>query len=93
MTTSTPVSVSTEAAPSLWSNCKDLFNMIAVGVSTATTAITAVDDLVVAAQAQTSLIKDTSVHDADMKRLDLLDRMAARQAKRIVTSKSKSSKK
>ena len=91
MTTDTTTPTVVPAPASLWSNCKDLFNMTAVAVSTCTTAITAIDDLVVAAQAQTSLIKDTSIHDADFKRIELAERMTARKQLRI-TSLAKDSK-
>jgi hypothetical protein len=57
--------------------------MFTVAISTCTTAVMVVDDLVVAAQAQTAIIKDTSINDASIKRLDLADRIAARAAKSI----------
>lgn len=82
--TTTPT---TDTKPGFWSNMSDLFSLITVGIGTATKAVTAVDDIVTAAQAQTALIKDTSIADADLKRLDLEDRMTARIAQRRTENK------
>ena len=82
-TTPTAVPVTPVVKPGFWSTMSDFFGMATVAVSTGTTIITAVNDLAVAAQAQTSIIKDTSINDADIKRIDLDDRMAARKAKSL----------
>ena len=85
MTTSIVVSAS-PVNPSLWSNFIALFGTVNVALGTVTTIVSSVDDLALAGKAQTSLIKDTSINDADLKRIDLADRIAARQALRLTTS-------
>ncbi len=66
-----------------WSVVSDFFGMSTVTLNTITTGLQAVNDLAVAAQAQTSIIKDTSINDADIKRLDLADRIAERKLNRV----------
>lgn len=79
MTTSIVVSAS-PVNPSLWSNFIALFTTVNVALGTITTVVSSVDDLALAGKAQTSLIKDTSINDADLKRIDLAERIAARKA-------------
>ena len=71
------------AAPSLWSNIKALFGCAQVAIGTATIIVSAIDDMAVAAQAQTSIIRDTSLNDVAIKRIDLDDRIAARKAQQV----------
>ncbi len=73
--------IATQVNPSLWSNFLSLFGAVDVVFGTITTVVGSIDDMAVAAKAQTAIIRDTSIHDADMKRITLDARMAARTAK------------
>jgi len=62
-------------------NCKEAFGAISVILGATTKVATTLDDLASALQSQTSIIKDTSANDADIKRLDLQARIEAHKLK------------
>ena len=70
----------------LWSTFTGLFTSATVILGATTKLATAIDDLASALLSQTSIIKDTSANDADIKRLDLQARIAAHKLKLLDSS-------
>lgn len=68
-------------APGFWSSVQAVYGMVFTGVNMGTRALRSADNILIAAEAQSEIIRDTSVADAAVKRIALDERIAARKAK------------
>ena len=75
------ITAATVVTPTIWNTLTAFLGFGHRLIGTASTAVQLIDDFTVAAQAQSSIIRDTSLNDVAIKRIDLEDRIAARLAK------------